>query len=486
MGWLLGFIVTWALALVPVLILRYSVLKRTVGQWPAVAVGILTAVLHVVVFVLLGAKHLGPVSALVGYVAYGIMRGRPFPFEPGMKDGGPQGKGGGSGGRANQGTRPEKEYHPGSDRVGAGKAIDNASADAPGAQFYAEGCRLADEGQNAAAVEAFAKCVETNPACTDAWHNKGCCLYELGRLTEAVASYSQALELRPRDSATLFARGLAREAAGDADGAASDFDEYLRRSGEADREKAEYARSAVDRIRSRSYPAPRSTSSPAGPVPSRFRAESGSGDGAALGLNSADAKRTVLLRQPGGVHVVSVTDFLAGVKSGQISGEGDVISSFLFGDGKWRPVKETRIWRSSHGMTENDRSPTRESTRVSPAGLPQRSRTDEEDVQTPAADEHARRLLLTDPDVWLRKGLVLKERNEWCDAKTCLNKALALKPNDSDALFGLAQAEDAMGEFDSAKAHYGQFLVYTASDDTKRIEAAQRRLREMSESEHDT
>jgi tetratricopeptide (TPR) repeat protein len=93
--------------------------------------------------------------------------------------------------------------------------------------------------------------------------------------------------------------------------------------------------------------------------------------------------------------------------------------------------------------------------------------------------QDAQRLLVNDPDVWLRKGLELVESQDWHDATTCLSQVLALKPNDPDALFDLAQAEDALGAVGPSRKHFRQFLVYVSCNDRGRIAEAQRRLKDV-------
>jgi tetratricopeptide (TPR) repeat protein len=423
MGWIAGVIITWTLALIPVLILRYKVLKRPMSKWPAVGIGVLTALVHVLVFALLGAKRLGPVGAVVGFAAFEILRS-------------------GS-------VKQERKK-----RVDGGEAENVASGGAPGS-LYAEGCRLADAGQNAAAVEVFAKCTAVDPANADAWHNRGCCLYELGLLSEAIASYSQALSLRPRDSVTLFARGLAHEAAGDAVGAAEDFEKYLRGSGEVDRKKTGYARETIARIRNQRVPVPTPAESPAGPSPCHSRTESAG----PAGQTEEEGERAVILRLGGGVRRMSVRDFRAAACSGQVLAETEVMSTFLFGDGHWRKAGDTRIWRAAHAAPDRVASPGREPSQETEEESHRRPPSHHEATKHPQDADDAERLLANDPDVWLRKGQVLAERREWRDAQTCLSMALTLKPNGPDALFWLARTEDALGDADSARKHFGQFLV---------------------------
>lgn len=185
----------------------------------------------------------------------------------------------------------------------------------------------------------------------------------------------------------------------------------------------------------------------------------------------------VIVRYKGGTRRQSVRDFGASVASGQVAAEAEVLSRFLFGDGRWRRVAETQAWRLAHGSQAGGSSAGDEQTSDVEVEKRARAASGQENVPEAKRGGDAERLLLEDPDVWLRKGLLLLEQRKWRDAATCLSRALAIAPHNPDALFGLAQAEDALGATDSSKGHFGQFLVYAPSDDSGRIAEAQRRLR---------
>jgi len=315
-SWIIGGVITWALALTPVVVLRYLVLKRPVGRWPAIGLGALTSLVHAVVFALLGVTKLRPVGAVVGFVAYEILHAG---------------------------------YEGAEEKRTADDQADDAAAVVPSTQLYAEGCRLADAGDYTAAVDALTRCTKADPDNAEAWHNRGCCLYELGRPSEAIASYSQALMLHPGAGATLFARGLAREATGAIEAAAADFELYLSHSGEVDQGKATYASGVIDRARNQRalglvYPERSPVLvRPAGTSPAVPIDETGSG---------RQSERAVALRLGSEVRGMSVLGFRAAVTSGQVSAQTEVMSSFLFGDGNWRKVGETRTWREMRQKPE--------------------------------------------------------------------------------------------------------------------------------------
>jgi len=147
------------------------------------------------------------------------------------------------------------------------ETVEGGRSDERVEQLFGEGCRLADSGEHTAAIEAFSKCTKVDPTHADAWHNMGCSLLELGRVDDAVSSFAQALALRPNDSATCFARGLAREKSGDPVGAAEDFTRYLGCCEDLDSDKADYAREAIGDNRSRPSPNTASAPMPGDPEP---------------------------------------------------------------------------------------------------------------------------------------------------------------------------------------------------------------------------
>jgi tetratricopeptide (TPR) repeat protein len=53
--------------------------------------------------------------------------------------------------------------------------------------------------------------------------SKGLVLYQLGRYRDAVAAYDEALKISPKQAASLFVRGLAKQKLGDSAGGASDI-----------------------------------------------------------------------------------------------------------------------------------------------------------------------------------------------------------------------------------------------------------------------
>lgn len=70
---------------------------------------------------------------------------------------------------------------------------------APGSAkaHYFLGCYLHARDQPAAAVAAYDRAVGIFPAYPEAFNNRGCALVELGRLPEAIESFSQCLRFNP-------------------------------------------------------------------------------------------------------------------------------------------------------------------------------------------------------------------------------------------------------------------------------------------------
>jgi tetratricopeptide (TPR) repeat protein len=58
------------------------------------------------------------------------------------------------------------------------------------------------------ALEYYNRALSTDPHCACAWHEKGNCLYELGRFEEALESYDEAIRHDPCDAENWYDKGV--------------------------------------------------------------------------------------------------------------------------------------------------------------------------------------------------------------------------------------------------------------------------------------
>src|SRR6266849_8666730 len=66
----------------------------------------------------------------------------------------------------------------------------------------------------AGALEAFDKAIEVDPACAEAWNNRGATWHRMGNLDRAVADINRALDLNPRYTEAYNNRGIVRQVMG--------------------------------------------------------------------------------------------------------------------------------------------------------------------------------------------------------------------------------------------------------------------------------
>ncbi len=100
---------------------------------------------------------------------------------------------------------------------------------------HREGLRLSyREAKYAEAIIHFDKAIEIDPAHAAAWHDRGVCLRELGRETEALKSFVRAVELAPDDEEFLFSSadmlkriGILRGRKSHIEGAAKTFERIV-------------------------------------------------------------------------------------------------------------------------------------------------------------------------------------------------------------------------------------------------------------------
>jgi tetratricopeptide (TPR) repeat protein len=81
--------------------------------------------------------------------------------------------------------------------LSASAALDPHQGMVGAQQEYERGNLLARTGQREQAVAAYRAAIDKAPGHTEAWHNLGCALGELGRLDEATAAFEETLRLKP-------------------------------------------------------------------------------------------------------------------------------------------------------------------------------------------------------------------------------------------------------------------------------------------------
>lgn len=82
-------------------------------------------------------------------------------------------------------------------------------------------------GDLAGALAGFAKALEVDSGCLEAWNNRGAVRHLLGDRSGALADFAKALEIRPDYAEAYNNRGIIRHALGDLAGALADFDRAL-------------------------------------------------------------------------------------------------------------------------------------------------------------------------------------------------------------------------------------------------------------------
>lgn len=91
------------------------------------------------------------------------------------------------------------------------------SAPLDGRGHYLLGCALHENQEREAAVQAYRRAIELNPADVDAMNNLGIAYQELGRLESAIDAYRKTLELNPQVIAARTNLGIALQTVGKLD-----------------------------------------------------------------------------------------------------------------------------------------------------------------------------------------------------------------------------------------------------------------------------
>jgi tetratricopeptide (TPR) repeat protein len=93
-------------------------------------------------------------------------------------------------------------------------------------ELYLQGLLLYEAEEWDAALEIFDRCLQQSPQ-NETWNNRGIALSELGRFDEAIASYDQAIELKPNRDEVWYNRGIALFGLGRFDAAIASFDKAI-------------------------------------------------------------------------------------------------------------------------------------------------------------------------------------------------------------------------------------------------------------------
>jgi len=80
---------------------------------------------------------------------------------------------------------------------------------------------------------------------------------------------------------------------------------------------------------------------------------------------------------------------------------------------------------------------------------------------------------------WFDKGVKLSDLGKYQEAVACYDRAIDINPGFTNALYNKGAAEDKIGKGQDAVLSYKRFLDLAPPEDTKHIEYARRRLREL-------
>jgi len=77
------------------------------------------------------------------------------------------------------------------------------------------------------AIAEFSKAIKINPRDANAYYNRGITYYYKGQYDQAISDFNKALEINPKDAELYYNRGIANDLKGDYDQAISDFTQAL-------------------------------------------------------------------------------------------------------------------------------------------------------------------------------------------------------------------------------------------------------------------
>lgn len=95
-------------------------------------------------------------------------------------------------------------------------------------QLFKQGSDQIASKDYRAAIETFTQVLQLNPKDADSYYNRGLAYAQLKEYKEAIADCTQALQLNPKDVDSYYRRGLARNEIADNSGAVADFSEVLK------------------------------------------------------------------------------------------------------------------------------------------------------------------------------------------------------------------------------------------------------------------
>jgi tetratricopeptide (TPR) repeat protein len=91
-----------------------------------------------------------------------------------------------------------------------------------------QGVLFSISGKYVAAIASYDQALKVKPDNGSAWYNRSNSLYELGRYEEAIASYDQALKVKPDDDSAWYNRGNALNELGRYEEAIASYDQALK------------------------------------------------------------------------------------------------------------------------------------------------------------------------------------------------------------------------------------------------------------------
>ncbi len=88
---------------------------------------------------------------------------------------------------------------------------------------YQQGIDALNKHDYDRAIANFSQAIEINPRDADAYTNRALAKEKIGDFDEAISDYSHAIEINPQDTDAYVNRGIAKQKSGDSDGAISDY-----------------------------------------------------------------------------------------------------------------------------------------------------------------------------------------------------------------------------------------------------------------------
>ena len=104
-----------------------------------------------------------------------------------------------------------------------GSPLITANANPLATQYFNQGVEKYKAGNYRGAIAAWSKAIEINPRDADAYYNRGIAKRKLNDYQGAIVDYNKAIEINPQDAYAYLNRGIARELVDDLEGACRDW-----------------------------------------------------------------------------------------------------------------------------------------------------------------------------------------------------------------------------------------------------------------------